>query len=90
MTVPYSDSFAWEKGSQYFGASLGAMIKLAEHKGYRFVGTNSYGFNAFFVREDLGLPALPTADPRDSFRHPATARSMERLDAVRDREWVRV
>jgi hypothetical protein len=90
MTVPYSDSFAWEKGSQYFGASLGAMIKLAEHKGYRFVGTNSYGFNAFFVREDLGLPALPTADPRDSFRHPATARSMERLDAVRDREWVGV
>ncbi|WP_369140030.1 hypothetical protein [Modestobacter versicolor] len=90
MTVPYSDSFAWEMGSQYFGASLGAMVKLAASKGYRFVGTNSYAFNAFFVREDLGLPALPTADPADVFWHPGAARSISRLDAVRDREWVRV
>jgi hypothetical protein len=90
MTVPYADSFAWEMGSQYFGASLGAMIKLAAAKGYRFVGTNSYGFNAFFVREDLGHSAIPTADPKDSFWHPGTARSIARLDTVRDREWVRV
>jgi hypothetical protein len=90
MTVPYSDSFAWEHGSQYFGASLGAMTKLAERKGYRFVGTNSYGFNAFFVRDDLGRDALPTADPQESFRHPGTARSIERLAAVRDRDWVSV
>jgi hypothetical protein len=90
MTVPYSDSFAWEHGSQYFGASLGAMITLAGRKGYRFVGTNSYGFNAFFVRDDLGRDAIATADPKDSFWHPGTARSIERLASVRDREWVRV
>ena len=90
MTVPYSDSFAWERGSQYFGASLGAMIKLAERKGYRFVGANSYGFNAFFVREDLGRDVIPTADPEDTFWHPGTARSIERLASVRDREWVSV
>jgi hypothetical protein len=90
MTVPYSDSFAWEHGSQYFGASLGAMITLARRKGYRFVGTNSYGFNAFFVRDDLGRDAIATADPKDSFWHPGTARSIERLASVRDREWVRV
>ena len=90
VTVPYSDSFAWEMGSQYFGASLAAMIKLGASKGYRFVGTHSYGFNAFFVRDDLGLEALPTADPRDWFWHPGTARSARRLEAVRDREWVRV
>lgn len=90
MTVPYSDSFAWEHGSQYFGASLGAMVALGERKGYRFVGANSYGFNAFFVREDLGRDAIATADPKDSFWHPGTARSIERLANVRTREWVRV
>lgn len=89
VTVPYSDNFAWERGSQYFGASLGAMVKLAAAKGYRFVGTNSYGFNAFFVREDLGS-ALPTADPAEAFWHPGTARSMERLQAVRDQKWIHV
>lgn len=90
VTVPYSDNFVWERGSQYFGGSLAAFIKLAERKGYRFVGTNSYGFNAFFVREDLGGDIVPTADAGDCFWHPGTARSIERLASVRDREWVRV
>jgi hypothetical protein len=89
-TVPYSDSFAWEMGSQYFGASLAAMISMGERKGYRFVGTNGYGFNAFFVREDLAIGVLPTADPHDCFDHPAIARSVAALDAVRDRAWVEV
>ena len=66
------------------------MISMAERKGYRFVGTNSYGFNAFFVREDLGQGVWPTADPRDFFGHPAIARSVAGLEAVRDRRWVRV
>jgi hypothetical protein len=90
VTVPYADDFAWEMGSQYFGASLAAMVKLAERKGYRFVGTHSYGFNAFFVREDLGRDAIATAEPKDWFWHPGNARSATRLETVKDREWVRV
>ena len=36
----------------YFGASIDALRLLAAKKGYRFVGTNSAGNDAFFVRED--------------------------------------
>jgi hypothetical protein len=32
---------------------LAALVSLGKHKGYAFVGSNSAGNNAFFVRQDL-------------------------------------
>ena len=90
LTVPYSDSFQWEKGTQYAGASLAAMIKLGNRKGYRFVGTNLYGFNAFFVRDDLAQESLPAADPRQAFFHAAPAHAASGQQALRALEWVEV
>lgn len=40
------------KSYQYCGASLRAFCFLAESKGYEFVGCNSNGNNAYFVRKD--------------------------------------
>ncbi len=62
VTVPYDPGFERRQAhpSQlYFGASLPALCRLAEQKGYRFVGCNGAGVNAFFVRELLaeGLPS---------------------------------
>jgi len=37
----------------YFGASIKALKSMLEKKGYFFLGTNSAGINAFFVRDDL-------------------------------------
>ena len=37
----------------YYGASLKAMIKLMQTKGYEFLGTNKLNFNAFFVESEL-------------------------------------
>jgi hypothetical protein len=34
------------------------LIALGDEKGYRFVGTNSNGANAFFVRADMASPVL--------------------------------
>ncbi len=56
ITVPYSDDF--ERGrahysNLYFGASLMALCELSSRKGYSFVGCNSAGNNAFFVRKDI-------------------------------------
>jgi len=48
----YRPDHVW-KGTDYFGASLSAMEKLAHAKGYRLVGCNITGTNAFFVRTDL-------------------------------------
>jgi hypothetical protein len=42
----------------YFGASIKALIGLANQKGYEFVGTTSTGCNAFFVRGDLAPSIL--------------------------------
>ena len=54
MTIPYQEEF--RRGGQYpvyyFGASLKALCLLAAQKGYAFVGCNSNGVNAFFVRRD--------------------------------------
>jgi hypothetical protein len=40
-------------GSNFFGASLGALVALGNAKGYCLVGCSPAGVNAFFVREDL-------------------------------------
>jgi hypothetical protein len=48
----------WD-GSDYFGASLAALRRLAAVKGYRLVHTDLSGVNAFFVRADLAEPFGP-------------------------------
>ncbi|APU16015.1 MULTISPECIES: hypothetical protein [Actinoalloteichus] len=45
------DAPGWD-GTDYFGASLGALVELAERKGYRLVHCELAGVNAFFVRAD--------------------------------------
>ena len=50
------------------GASLGAFTKLARSRGYRLVGVQSNGFNAFFVRNGLGDQLLPERSPEDCYR----------------------
>jgi hypothetical protein len=59
ITIPYDPAFERLKAhwsGQYFGASVKAMIELATERGYTFIGTNSNGVNAFFVRNDLAGP----------------------------------
>ena len=55
ITIPYQASFQRAKADPsnlYFGASIQALISLAQSKGYTFVGTTSTGANAFFIRND--------------------------------------
>lgn len=56
VTIPYRPDFFRNKAhfsTLYFGASLPALILLGKEKGYTFVGTNTIGANAFFIRDDL-------------------------------------
>jgi hypothetical protein len=56
VSIPYDPKFLRNEAhysNLYWGASLPALIYLANKKGYAFVGTNSAGCNAFFVRKDL-------------------------------------
>jgi hypothetical protein len=55
ITIPYEEKFQRTKAhfsNLYFGASLGALQHLANQKGYAFIGCNSAGNNAYFVRRD--------------------------------------
>jgi hypothetical protein len=55
ITIPYEKSFQRNKAHSsnlYYGASLMALNHLAIQKGYTFVGCNSAGNNAYFVRND--------------------------------------
>ncbi|HEY4922652.1 MAG TPA: hypothetical protein VII40_21310 [Xanthobacteraceae bacterium] len=63
LVVPYRPDAQWD-GTNYFGASLEALVRLARAKDYRVVGCNISGGNAFFVRNDQGVGA---------FLEPATA-----------------
>lgn len=61
ITTPYRTDFQRTRAhysNLYFGASLQALIDLGSTKGYSFVGTNSNGCNAFFVRNDRAQEVL--------------------------------
>lgn len=68
-TIPYDPKFYRtdkHHSNLYFGASLAALNELAEQKGYSFVGCNSHGNNAYFVRNDK-LKGLEKVDVQKSF-----------------------
>ena len=55
VTVPYDANFRRfdaHYSGLYWGASLRALVELGEDKGYAFVGCNSAGNNAYFVKHD--------------------------------------
>jgi hypothetical protein len=55
ITVPYNSEFNRPKAhfnNLYWGASLKALYNLSINKGYEFIGCNSSGNNAYFIRKD--------------------------------------
>ena len=73
VSVPYQADFRidYSRHPYYAGASLSAFAKLARQKGYRLVGIERLGFNAFFVRSGMGEELLPEISPRQCFEgHP--------------------
>ncbi len=90
LTVPYTPDFVAPDGN-YRGASLAAMNALAIEKGYRLVGVHRYGFNAFFVRADLGGDFLPEPSVASCLQDPFTvAARANRWPLVEKMPWVRV
>jgi hypothetical protein len=64
VSIPYDRTFHRTRAHHsnlYYGASIAALLSLGARKGYRFVGTNSAGNNAFFVREDFAKQFADTS-----------------------------
>jgi hypothetical protein len=70
ITVVYDpnfDRFAKHPTGYYHGASLTALAKLAQEKGYILAGCDSSGTNAFFVRQDVAAGKIETASVAEAF-----------------------
>ena len=50
--MPYNPAHVFD-GTSFFGASLESLNELGQQLGYKLVGCDSMGVNAFFIREDL-------------------------------------
>lgn len=88
VTVPYDPAFeryTAHYSGLYHGASLSAFCRLAEEKGYDFVGVNTSCMNAFFVRKDVS-GALHKPTPREAFRFNNIRMSM---DAARNKTFLK-
>ena len=95
-TVEYDPEFVrYEKHRSgcYHGASLKALAKLADSKGYGLVGCESSGANAFFVKKDL-LRSLRNVSLEDAyyphFRRLKKESTRQQFERVRHLNWVDV
>lgn len=68
--IPYRRDWTW-RGDSYFGASLQSLTDLAARRGYRLVGCNMTGANAFFVRGDLAGSLFQDPPTAENFYQPA-------------------
>jgi len=66
ITIKYNPNFHYG-ADLYFGASLRALAKLAEEKGYILVGCDFNGHDAFFVRKDVAEGRLAELSPEEAF-----------------------
>jgi hypothetical protein len=94
VTIPYREDFVAdfsEGGSTYCGASLPAFVNLGKKKGYRLVGVERYGFNAFFIRDDIQSPFFPEKSAEQCLEN--VFRTFIRIppdQSFFDRPWVEV
>lgn len=98
ITIPYDPTFYRTKAHSsnlYWGTSLKALCLLAEKKGYAFVGCNSAGNNAHFVRKDKvgNIPVLTAEqgyveskfrESRDNNRNLTYLSGGQRLESIQD------
>jgi hypothetical protein len=70
ISAPYVPQFDWRdtRHGEPVGASPVAMTALAGRLGYRLVGGNRYGFNAFYVQESAAQ-RIPTVEPGALLNH---------------------
>ena len=68
-TIPYKSDFVRTNvhfSNLYFGASVLSFCDLGRDKGYAFIGCNSNGNNAYFIRKDK-LQGIKEKSPKDGF-----------------------
>lgn len=70
-TIPYDPNYMWDGRTNFFGASLLALKRLGEQKGYTLIGCESSGTNAFFVQQALVQERFIVKDVLTVYRPPS-------------------
>jgi hypothetical protein len=85
ITIPYASDFRHAQAHHshlYWGASLRALHALAQQKGYAFIGCNSAGNNAYFVRGDATNDKLAAVSLEQGFRKAKFRESRDRAGSL--------
>lgn len=94
VTVPYDPEFQAKiiNGAYYCGASLAAFVSLGKKLGYRLVGSNTRQYNAFFVRNGLGIDILPEVTVESCLSSYKNSQSLNQYNfpAIKELPWEKV
>jgi hypothetical protein len=96
-TIPYKEDFDLKDfavnrdNHNYCGASLQAFIKLGKQKGYRLIGCNKGGWNAFFLKNGIGESYFPEVSAKSCFKPEWNQYDMEtRFPLVKEMDWEEI
>ena len=91
---PEFDRHAKHASGYYHGASLAALAKLGQSKGYELVGCDSRGVNAFFVRKDVAEGRIPSISVEEAYypmaRRMKNASLAEQFEVIKDLDFESV
>lgn len=94
VTQPYNKDYCMsseEYDKRCFSASLAAMKKLSERKGYRLIGGHRLGFNAIFMRNDIGMEFFPEVCVQDVLNNPYSRTiCQEKWPAAQHWHWTKI
>lgn len=93
ITVPYNSNFSRTQSAHpdFMGASLLAMKTLLAKRGYRLVGSHRYGFNVFFMSDNVGTDYFPEVSIESVLNNAYTKqRHATAWPAVKDLPWMKV
>ncbi|MEZ5490898.1 MAG: hypothetical protein R3F50_11330 [Gammaproteobacteria bacterium] len=75
----------------YNSASLRAFERLGKSKGYRLVATSKLGFNAFFLRNDLGIDKIPAISVDECLDKPFVKWAQKTFyGKIKDLDWTEI
>ncbi|MEO6000724.1 MAG: hypothetical protein ABIN89_28005 [Chitinophagaceae bacterium] len=93
LTIPYQPDFNRMENlhPDYMGVSLLAMKKLLDKKGYRLIGSHRFGFNVFFMLNEIGKDYFPEVSVESIHDNSYTKlRTTTAWKEVKDLPWVKV
>lgn len=95
LTAPYMADFGKSEVGMapkgFHSASLGAMVKLCRKKGYRLIGSHRFGFNVFFLKNEIAADLFPEVSIEEVQNNPwSQAGQKTQWPQVKDLNWLSV